>query len=121
MKYIPHNNRVIVKVTNTEFEKNAAGIIVATEKTSSKNNLIRATIVACGERCEFFNTKHKGLEVLIHEIAGVPMEGIDNQYRILREDDIWAWTEEAPVEGINIADVHKESELSKLIERGDSM
>jgi co-chaperonin GroES (HSP10) len=119
MNYIPTNNRLIVKVVNTEFEKTAGGILVdnTSTNTASKNNLIRAVIVKVGNNCEAFKKEQEGLMVLIHEVGGVPMDGVDPSLRILREDDIWAYSTDAPPEEIKLEEVHKQSEFSKTVDR----
>ena len=120
MNYIPTNNRIIVKVVNTDFEKTASGILVdnTSTNTASKNNLIRAVIIKVGDACKVFTEAQENrLMVLIHEVGGVPMDGVDPSMRILREDDIWAYSLDAPPEDIKLEEVHKLSEFSKLVDR----
>jgi len=122
MKYTPCNNRIIIKVLKASFEQTAGGLLIDGDdlKTESKNNLIRATIVRVGHACTFFTPEQEGLVVLIHEVAGVPMHGVDSDYKILREDDIWAFSEEQPSEIITLADAMKESPFAKEVNHQES-
>ena len=94
MNYKPFGKRVIVKILNAAYKKSAGGLITNTEdeKTQSKNNLIKATLFSIGSGCDLFEEGNIGLTVLIHEIGGVPMAGVDPDYRIMRQEDIWAFS-----------------------------
>ena len=119
MKYTPLKDRVIVKVLKSSFEKTKGGILVDQEdlKTESKNNLIRVTLVKLGEACEELTEEDLGTVVLIHEITGVPMHGIDSDFRVLREDDIWCKSGELPEETLTLGDTIKNSDFAKDVNK----
>lgn len=120
MKYKPSGNRIIVQVIKSAYEKTEGGLIVDQEVTAtSKNRLIKAILVCVGRKCVDYKPENEGIEVLIHEVGGVPMAGIDESYRVLREDDIWCFSEEPPEEAITMEDAY-DSEIAKAIGKADS-
>lgn len=112
LEWQPLGSRVIIKQIKGGFVKTESGLITDTsmEQRASKNNFVRAELISIGTTCELFKESSIGAIVLVHEISGAPMAGIAEEYKLMHESDIYAFSKTAKVE--DFIDVNAELQKS---------